>query len=143
MFRGQFEHTIDAKGRLSVPARFREVLAAKSPERLIATSWDGCVLAYCVPDFEEIEKKHSAAPQNGENKMFIRLFIGGAHECEIDPSGRILVPPSLRKYAGLEKDVVLVGAAKRFEIWSADRWKQETEKYEAVLASNKDFVPEI
>ena len=143
MFRGQFEHSIDAKGRLSIPARFREVLAARSPDRLIVTNFDSCVLAYAVPDFEELERNLASKAQTPQIKNHTRFFVGGAHEVEVDPTGRIVLPPPLRKYAALEKDVVLVGVTKRFEIWSAERWRTEQAKNEQLLAADKDFIPEI
>ena len=118
MFRGQFEHSIDAKGRLSIPAKFREVLQAKASARLIVTSYDRCAYAYALPDFEEIQKKAAAQPQTDTQRAFMRRFVGGAHECEIDNTGRILVPPPVRSYASLSHDVMLVGVGKRFEIWS-------------------------
>ena len=142
MFRGQFEHTIDAKGRLSIPARFREVLVAKSPDRLIVTNFDGAVFAYSVPDFEELERRLANGTQSEKVKIHTRFFVGGSHECELDPSGRILMPPPLRKYAQLEKDVVLIGVTRRFEIWSSERWKIESAKNE-LLAADRDYVPEI
>jgi MraZ protein len=148
MFRGQFEHSIDAKGRLSIPAKFRDVLQSKSQggsatDRLIVTNHDHCVYAYALPDFEGIEQKLAAQPQSEKVKAFSRMFIGGAHECELDPTGRILIPPPLRRYAGLEKDVVLVGVTKRFEIWSAERWKSESAKNEQVIAADHDFIPDV
>lgn len=148
MFRGQFEHTIDAKGRLSIPARFRDVLASKAGSpggaaRMIVTNFDRCVAAYAVSDFEEIEKRLAGTRQEEKVKTFTRFFVGGAHEVDLDPNGRILVPPPLRRYGGLEKDVVLVGVTKRFEIWSAKRWKDETTKNEQLLANDRDFIPEI
>ncbi len=143
MFRGQFEHTIDAKGRLSIPARFREVLAAKSPDRLIVTKLDHCIVAYAVPDFEDRERRLAAKDQTEKVKAFIRFYVGGAHECEVDATGRILLPPPLRRHAALEKDAVLVGAIHRFEIWSAERWRTEDAKNEQLIASDRDFIPDI
>ena len=148
MFRGQFEHTIDAKGRLSIPARFREVLAAKADgrrgaDRMIVTNFDRAIFAYALPDFEEIEKRLAGSRQDDKQKNFTRFFVGGAHEVEVDPTGRILVPPPLRRYASLEKDVVLVGVTKRFEIWAAERWKTEAEKHQQLVTNDRDFVPDI
>ncbi|HVO29197.1 MAG TPA: division/cell wall cluster transcriptional repressor MraZ [bacterium] len=143
MFRGQFEHSIDAKGRLSIPAKFRDVLQARASGRLVVTNHDRCVYAYAFPDFEEIEKKLASAPQTEVQRAFIRRFIGGAHECDIDNTGRILVPPPLRAYASLSRDVMLVGGAKHFEIWALDRWKAEDAKNEQLVAANRDFIPDI
>ena len=143
MFRGQFEHTIDGKGRLSIPARFREALANKSPDRLIVTRFTGCLQAYATPDFEAIERKLKAKPQDHKVRQFIRFFVGGAQECELDPTGRIVVPPSLRTHGGLEKDVVLVGAVDCFEIWSAANWKSEDDRNGAAVAADPGFIPDI
>lgn len=143
VFRGQFEHTIDSKGRLSIPARFREALAAKSPDRLIVTRFTGCAQAYTVTDFEAIERKLKAKPQDHKVRQFIRFFVGGAHECELDPQGRIVVPPALRLHAGLEKDVVLVGNVDCFEIWAAANWKTEDDRNNAAVAADPGFIPEL
>lgn len=143
VFRGQFEHTIDSKGRLSIPARFREVLAAKSPDRLIITRFTGCAQAYAVPDFEAIERKLKSKPQDAKVRQFIRFFVGGAQECELDPQGRIVVPPALRTHAALEKDVVLVGAVDNFEIWSLASWKTEDDRNGAAVAADPGFIPDI
>lgn len=143
MFRGQFEHSIDAKGRLSIPAKFREVLQARASARLIVTSYDRCAYAYAVPDFDEIQKKLAAQTQTDTQRAFMRRFIGGAHECDIDNTGRILVPPPIRAYAGLSRDSMLVGVGKHFEIWSLERWKEEDAKNEQLIAADRDFNPDI
>src|SRR5579859_4902752 len=149
MFRGQFEHTIDAKGRLSIPARFRDVLATKAngrkalADQMIVTNFDNCIFAYAVPDFEEIERKLAVARQDARQKDFTRFFVGGAHPVEVDETGRILIPPPLRRYAALEKDVVLVGVTKRFEIGAAERWREEAAKQAQIISNDRDFIPEI
>lgn len=123
MFRGRHRHQIDSKGRLSVPSRFRELLAASNDERLIVTNFDQCLWAYPYAEWQEFEKKVSSLPQFSEEMRALqRVFISAAVDCPIDKQGRILIPPELRGYAGIEKDVVLVGMTKRFEIWSRDRW---------------------
>lgn len=123
MFRGRFEYSIDAKGRLSIPSRFREVLSSNYDSRLIVTNFDQCLWAYPVAEWLELERKVGALPQFlDEVKALQRVFISAATECPIDKPGRILLPPSLRDYAGIERDVVLVGMTKRIEIWSKQRW---------------------
>ncbi len=127
MFRGRYKHQIDAKGRLSVPSRFREVLAESFDERLIITNFDQCLWAYPVQEWQELERKVSALPQfMDEVKALQRVFISAASECPIDKQGRVLIPPSLREYADLngDSDVVIVGMTKRFEIWSGARWTE-------------------
>lgn len=123
MFRGRYNYQIDTKGRLSVPARFRELLVSNYDERVIITNFDQCLWTYPAPEWQELEKKVSALPQFMEEvKALQRVFISAAVECPIDKQGRILIPPSLREYADIRKDVVIVGMTRRFEIWSRERW---------------------
>lgn len=123
MFRGRFEHQIDAKGRLSVPAKFRDVLAKKYDENLVITNFDGALWAYPVAEWQAIEERVAALPQfKPEVKTLQRFFISAAAECPVDGQGRILIPPSLRDYAALKRDVVLVGITRRIEIWARERW---------------------
>ena len=123
MFRGRFDYSIDAKGRLSIPAKFREILSTSYDARLIVTNFDQCLWAYPVAEWLELERKVGALPQFlDEVKALQRVFISAATECPIDKPGRILMPASLREYAGIERDVVLVGMTKRIEIWSKERW---------------------
>lgn len=134
MFRGRFEHTIDPKGRISIPSRFREVLRERYDERLIVTNLDGCLVAYPFKEWEVLEQKASSLSMfKKEVKAFLRFFYSGATECPIDKLGRILIPPVLRDYAKLEKEVVLVGALKKIEIWSKGRWDR------VIAGSPEDF----
>lgn len=123
MFRGRFEHGIDDKGRVSIPSKFREVLSGSFDERLIITHFDDCLWAYPVAEWQKIEERIAALPQfKPEVKALQRVFVSAATECPIDKSGRILLPPVLRDYAGITKDLVFVGMTKRIEIWSGERW---------------------
>ena len=125
MFRGRFEHSIDLKGRVSVPVKFREILATHSDERLILTNFDNCLWGYPVAEWRIIEDKVAALPQfKPEVKALQRVFISAATECPVDKQGRILIPPTLRDYAGISKDLVFVGMTKRIEIWSQERWQK-------------------
>lgn len=129
MFRGRFENTIDSKGRISVPSKFREILSSQYDERLIVTNFDGCLWAYPVKEWQTIEEKVSALPQfKGEVRALQRVFISAASECPLDKQGRILIPPPLREYAGIEREAVFVGMVKRIEIWAKNRWQTEFEK---------------
>lgn len=124
MFRGRFEHTIDTKGRLSIPSRFREVLATRFDERLIITNFDNCLWCYPVSEWQAVEAKVASLPQfKDEVKALQRVFISAAVEVPVDKAGRVLVPPTLRDYAGIEKNVILVGMTSRIEIWSKERWE--------------------
>lgn len=123
MFRGRFEHSLDAKGRVSIPSKFREVLTTNFDERLIITNFDNCLWAYPTAEWQKIEDRVSALPQfKPEVKALQRVFISAATECPIDKQGRILIPQTLRDYAGIERDLVFVGMTKRIEIWSIERW---------------------
>jgi len=125
MFRGRFHYTIDTKGRLAIPSKFREILTTQFDERLIVTHFDECLWAYPVPAWQNLEKKIAELPQFLEEvKALQRVFISAACECALDKQGRILVPPSLKDYAALENEVVLVGMTQRIEIWSKERWEK-------------------
>ncbi|MDO8519698.1 MAG: division/cell wall cluster transcriptional repressor MraZ [Deltaproteobacteria bacterium] len=137
MFRGRFAHTIDAKGRTSIPSKFREVLAANYDERLIITNFDGCLWAYPVAEWQTIENKVAALPQFKEEvKALQRIFISAATECPVDKQGRIIIPPTLRDYAGLKKNIILVGMTKRIEIWSKEGWEEIFEKAQKKISTD-------
>ena len=130
MFRGHFEHAIDAKGRTSLPARFRDVLAATGDARIILTKspFDPCLHLVPMNGWEAIEAKIAAQPQFDANVIRLRrLYISAAVECEIDKQGRILVPNALRDYAALHKDVLWAGMVNMVELWSRQKW-DETQK---------------
>lgn len=131
MFRGRFEHTIDFKGRVSIPAKFRELLSEKYDEHIIITNFDRCLVAFPYEEWRNVEDKISSLSMvKKEVKAFQRFFISGATECPIDKLGRVLIPPTLRDYALLEKDVVFAGMGKMFEIWSRERWTEEIKRAE-------------
>ena len=116
MFMGEYFHTIDGKGRLIIPAKFREALG----EQFIVTKGlDHCLFVYPVTEWNVLEQKLRALPfTQPDVRAFVRFFFSGATECELDKQGRILLPANLRDYAQLEKDLVLVGVSSRVEIWS-------------------------
>lgn len=144
MFRGRYEHTIDAKGRISVPSKFREVLAAQFDERLIVTNFDQCLWAYPVPEWRKVEEKVAALPQfKAEVKALQRFFISAASEAGIDKQGRIIIPPTLRDYADLQKDCIVVGMSQRIEIWGKERWTKIFEKAEQTLQTSIDKLTEL
>ena len=122
MFMGEYSHTIDAKGRLIIPARFREGLGERF---VVSRGFDGCLNAYDPETWAGIESKLKELPQfKKETRIITRFFLAGAVEEEIDKQGRILIPAKLREYAELKKDVVLVGSGSRVEIWDSDKWKE-------------------
>ena len=121
MFMGEYNHTIDTKGRLIIPSKFREALGG---EFVITKGLDGCLFVYDNQEWNAFEEKLKALPLNKkDNRQFVRFFLAGAAEVEVDKQGRILLPAHLREFAGLEKDVVLVGVGSRVEIWSKDKWE--------------------
>ena len=146
MFRGQFEHAIDAKGRTSFPSRFRDVLAAGNDLRLVLTRalFDRCLHLYPMRAWEELEAKIAEMPQFEANVVaFRRMYLSAAVECELDKQGRILVPPTLRDHAELAKDVVWAGMGKTSELWSKERWQAAQAMTEAELASFKASMEQL
>lgn len=125
MFRGVAQLNLDSKGRLAVPARFRDALAARCSGRLVVTAdSDRCLLIYPLPDWEPIEQKlMSLSSFNAQIRELQRRLVGYAEDVVIDATGRILVPPALRGYAQIEKAVVLVGQGAKFELWNKDNWE--------------------
>ena len=121
MFMGEYNHTIDAKGRLIVPSRFREILGDAF---VVTKGLDGCLFVYDNEEWKLFEEKLRALPiTNKEARQFVRFFLAGAAEVEVDKQGRSLIPNVLREFAGLAKDVALVGVGSRIEIWSRERFE--------------------
>jgi len=136
MFRGRSRHTLDNKGRLAIPSRFREALDQRAEDCLVVTNHDNCLWAFSRDDWRVIEEKAANLPQFDRSvNTYLRYFISGAVECPIK-QGRITIPLDLREIAGLRKEVVLVGELKRFEIWEKDKWEEEFQR------AKEDF-PEV
>ena len=122
MFMGEYSHTIDTKGRLIIPSRFREELGETF---VITKGVDGCLFAFSDEEWKAFEIKLKSLPLTNKNaRQFARFFVAGATPCELDKQGRILLPATLREFAGLEKDVVLTGMLNRIEIWSKEKWNE-------------------
>ncbi len=123
MFRGRYETTVDAKGRTSLPARFRETLASSDENQMVlTTALEPCIVAYTYTDWIEFEKKLAEKPGFDEDIVrFKRRFVSSAVDCAVDGHGRILIPPTLRKYAGIAKKVVWSAMLDKVELWDADR----------------------
>jgi MraZ protein len=121
VFRGQSDQTMDAKGRVILPVRFREILHKKYDNAIILTKHlDTCLAAYPVVEWEEYESKLSRLTEwNSKARAFKRFFISSAEEVSVDKQGRILIPPSLKHFARLEKEIVIVGSINHFEIWNS------------------------
>lgn len=121
MFMGEYNHTIDAKGRLIIPSKFRESLGE---EFVVTKGLDGCLFVYDNHEWHLFEEKLKGLPLNSPDaRKFTRFFLAGAAMAEVDKQGRILIPPVLRDFAALEKDVTLIGVGGRVEIWSKERYE--------------------
>lgn len=122
MFIGEYQHTVDAKGRLFMPAKLRDELG----ETFILTlGLDNCLFVFSHEEFAILKAKLDAISiANRDARQFARFFFAGACECEVDKQGRILVPAKLRSYAGLEKDATIVGVSNRLEIWNTQKWEE-------------------
>jgi MraZ protein len=131
VFRGRFEHSIDGKGRVSIPAKFRDVLKRDyGSDQLIVTIFDSCLVAYPLSEWQAFEDKMKDFSQlKKEAQSFLRYFYSGAMECAIDDHGRMLIPPQFREHATLNKEIVFVGMMNRFEIWDKGVWEKESAKY--------------
>jgi len=129
MFIGEYQHTIDEKGRLAIPAKFRNELAKGA---VVTRGLDNCLFLYPQKDWEELAQKLAKLPISQANtRAFARLMLAGAMDCEIDKQGRIILPDYLRKYGMLKKKVVIAGLYNRLEIWDVEAWekyKTSTEK---------------
>ena len=125
-FRNKFYHTIDEKGRVSLPARYREIISTSYDDQLIITNYDTCLLAYPYDAWVTLEEKYNQLSiMQPEVEIFGQFFIAGASECTVDKLGRILIPPNLREYANLKKSVVFVGMGSRIQIWDQQLWEEK------------------
>ena len=131
MFRGATKVTLDAKGRLAIPTRYRDRLAARCEGQLVATvDKDYCLLIYPFPDWEEIERKLVRLPSlNKQARRLQRLMVGHASEIEIDSHGRILLPRELRDFAGLGRQAMLIGQGNKFELWDEESWNEKRDEW--------------
>jgi MraZ protein len=131
MFRGTSFHSIDSKGRIKIPSRFKEVIKADGSEGIIVSKLDKGLVGYTFTKWQEVEARIMAVAESSDNmRRFRRIFAGGAFPCECDKQDRILIPSLLRKYAGIEKEIVLVGVLDHFEIWSQKNWENEDQALE-------------
>jgi len=137
VFRGATKVTLDAKGRLAIPTRYRERIAARCEGQLVATvDKDYCLLLYPFPDWEDIEQKLVKLPSlNKQARRLQRLMVGYATEIDIDGHGRILLPRELREFAGLGRQAILLGQGNKFELWDEESWN---EKRDAWLGDEDD-----
>ena len=128
MFLGKYSHNIDAKGRIIIPAKFREQLGEQF---VITNGFEGCLFAYPMNEWEELATSLSKLPSNQKSARYLqRTFLSGAAEAEPDKQGKVLITPPHREYAGLSKEVVIIGVSKRVEIWDAQRWLEYSQSEE-------------
>lgn len=146
MFSGRYEYTIDDKGRLSIPSRFRDILASHNEPakrgtdlKLILTNLEGCVTAYPEKEWEGLLGRLEKSPVPKEAKNFLRFFFASASECPIDKLGRILIPQSLRNYGAIKKNVVVIGMNKKIEIWAESAWAEVVKQ----ATSDMDKIADI
>jgi len=138
MFYGEFEHAIDKKGRLIIPSKFREALKEYDIEKLYITrGLDKCLFVFTESEWKTQESKFKSIPfTKSEARKFNRIYFAGATQIECDKQGRILIPKYLKDYAGIKRDVMIIGVSNRMEVWSRDEWQ----KY---YSSSKDSFEDI
>lgn len=143
MFRGVTQLSLDAKGRLAIPARYRsELMSTCSGHLIVTVDPSKCLLIYPQPAWEPIEQKlNNLSSFDSKTRNLQRLLVGNASDVEMDAAGRILLPPPLRLFAGLSKDVVLVGQGTKFELWDEVQWNVQIE--EALAFKDGDMPPEL
>jgi MraZ protein len=131
MFTGSYFHTMDSKGRISIPARYREILREYKDRQIVLTNFGGYLLAFPQSEWRKIEAKFAEQPLFRKDlRAFQRFLISGVEECLLDRQGRILVPPNLRDYARLSREVCLVGAIRCFEIWDRTTFESHRQQLE-------------
>ena len=122
MLIGEYIHSLDSKGRLIMPAKLREDMGEKF---IITTGLDGCLFGFSMPEWKQFEDKLKTLPITNKNaRNFLRFFLSGATECELDKQGRFLIASKLRAVAALDKDVAIIGAGTRIEIWNKEKWEE-------------------
>ncbi len=120
MFYGEYQHSMDVKGRAIMPSKFRDGLGDKF---ILTKGLDNCLFAYSKEEWNNLETRLKSLPlTNKDARAFVRFFFSGAAECEADKQGRVLIPANLREYANLDKDIYVIGVSTRVEVWDKGRW---------------------
>ena len=137
MLIGEYEHSLDVKGRMILPAKIREDMGEKF---IVTKGLDGCLFGFSQTEWISFEEKLKTLPLTNKNaRDFVRFFLSGAIECEIDKQGRFLIPSNLREYSKLDKEIVIIGLGTRIEIWDKETWKKDEENISAdEIAENMD-----
>ena len=129
MLIGEYEHSLDSKNRIIMPSKFRDDIGEKF---IVTKGLDGCLFAYSLQEWQNFEEKLRSLPlSNKDARAFSRFFFAGATDCILDKQGRFLIPSNLIEFAGLEKDLVIVGMNSRIEIWSKSKWEDVDEQISA------------
>jgi MraZ protein len=146
MFRGASKVTLDSKGRLAIPSKYRERLVARCEGQLVVTvDKDHCLLVYPLPDWEEVQRKLDRLPSFDKSAREIqRLMVGYATDIDLDSHGRILLSKALCEFADLDKQAILIGQGNKFELWDEERWNQRRDAWRSSDDSNgADLSPEL
>jgi len=147
MFRGHFEHAVDEKGRVAVPIQFREALSGLQEERLVATKFRiGTHRCLDVYPFSAWRRLESSLAKNRFDPRYVRfanVYVSGAHELAIDAQGRVLLPPLLREYAGIARDVMITGDVDKFRIWDQQVWQRAFSEHEDKVLDDEEFLADL
>jgi MraZ protein len=148
MFRGNFEHAVDDKGRVAIPARFREALSGLQEERLVVTKFahrgQHCLDAYPLSAWRQLEGRIVAKNRFSPKVVsFANYYVSGAHECQLDAQGRILIPPLLRDYAGLGREAMFAGDIDKFRIWNKELFHRVFQEDERAVLENPELLSEL
>jgi len=144
MFAGRYEYAIDDKNRVSIPAKFREILSTNYDLRLILTNLDGCIVAYPYQEWLDIQERISKRETlKKEARTFLRFYYSGVSECPIDRLGRILIPQTLKNYANVQKNVAIIGMNRKIEIWAQEVWEELVKKATSDREVMEDILSEL
>lgn len=144
VFRGRYYHSIDEKGRIMFPARLCQVFTEKYDERMVITNWDGCLLVFPYSEWIVIEEKvFQQSIIKKEVRAFQRLFMSGAVDCSFNAQRRVLIPPPLREYAKLEKEIVIAGMGRSIEIWNREMFEKELEHSSQDVEAFSDYMADL